>query len=221
MIYKLYKHNWAKIIKKFNIKYFENSLSFQYVYRMFIDLTNLLNFRIYPLNIEIYNNINNIKSFIEINKNNFNKKFWFIFYFNNYDYFSNYYLDTKLIFNKIFIDLNINIMYNNIINILYKFIWKYNIEYIYINNYNYIIFIKDLMVKLFQNKKKHYNIHLKSQNIEFLCFFKTYIGIDLWYKFYKNHKLIWYWTYDFWLIYYVLRLYIIDLYFMLICIIIN
>jgi hypothetical protein len=37
----------------------------------FIDLTTLLNFKIYPLNIEIYNNNNNLISFIEINKNNF------------------------------------------------------------------------------------------------------------------------------------------------------
>jgi hypothetical protein len=52
-------------------------------------------------------------------------------------------------------------------------------EYIYINNYNYFIFIKDFLKKIFyKNKIKHKTI-LKKQNNTFLSFFKIYVGIIL------------------------------------------
>jgi hypothetical protein len=53
-------------------------------------------------------------------------------------------------------------------------------EYIYVNNYNYTIFIKDLLLKLSYKELNLKNkLNLKRQNLEFLCFFKTYLGINL------------------------------------------
>jgi hypothetical protein len=130
----------------------------------------------------------------------------------------------SLIFKKIFLDLDINYTYNNIINLLYKYLWKYNIEYIYIYIYTNLIIIKDISLKLsFKNEKiiKNYNKILNIQEKQFICFFKTYTGMDLWHKFYKKFYIEWIWMYDIWLLFYVLRLYILDFYFLLFIIIIK
>ena len=147
-----------------------------------------------------------------MNKKNFDNLYWQIFFIKNY--YKSFYLDMNLIFNKIFIDFNINNIYMNIINLIYKYLWNYNIEYIYINIYNYLILIKQFIIKLLFKEKniKNYNKILYNQRKQFLCFFKSYTGIDLWFKFYKKYNIEWIWMYDIWLIFYVLRVYIIDFY---------
>jgi hypothetical protein len=94
-------------------------------------------------------------------------------------------------------------------------------ENILINNYHYLFNIKDLIFKIIKKNNyiydnKNYNKLIFFQKKKFICFFKTYYGIDWWYKFYKLYKIEWVWSYEYLLLFYMYRIYLVDLYWILI-----
>jgi hypothetical protein len=69
----LYRHNTKKIKEKFklSLSYIQKSVNLKYLNLKFKDLINITNFKIYPLEPQIYYNKKNLLYFIKNNKLNF------------------------------------------------------------------------------------------------------------------------------------------------------